>query len=89
MRRIDPETGRPTDERYPDSETYAAPTSDWEMPTTAKWFIVLACGVVPGLVILACVLSHRGWLRALGWCLAFGLLAVNCVALAQTVHYTE
>ena len=88
MRRIDPKTGKPTDERYPEDETYAAP-EDWEMPTAAKWFIVLSNGIILGLIVLACVLSHRGWLRALGWCLAFGLLAVNCVALAQTVHYTE
>ena len=75
MRRIDPKTGRPTDERYPESETYAEPAA-------AKWFIVLANGIIPGLIVLACVLSHRDWLRTLGWILAFGLLFVECVSLA-------
>ena len=82
MRRIDPKTGRPTDERYPESETYAEPTADWEMPTAAKWFIVLSNGIILGLIVLACVLSHRDWLRTLGWILAFGLLFVECVSLA-------
>lgn len=94
MRRIDLKTGRPMSERYPDSEVYASQAAeppdremptDWEMPTPAKWFLVFALGIIPGLIVLACVLSHRQWLRIVGWWLAFILLVGTLMSIG-TLH---